>query len=80
MKSARQTVTDLKLTREEMISILAWNDSNGTFTDEDSKAEGLEPFTEAQAYSYLHIEAEMASLTVEEFVTDCRSHIEKEGN
>ena len=29
--------------REQVIEWLCWNDSDGTYTDEDSEREGLEP-------------------------------------
>lgn len=36
-------------TREQLIEWLVSNDSNGTYTDESSKAEGLEPLTKEEA-------------------------------
>lgn len=32
-------------TREDIIGWLAWNDHNGTFTDRDSDAEGIDRLT-----------------------------------
>lgn len=36
-------------TREQLIEWLVSNDSNGTYTDESSRGEGLEPLTKEQA-------------------------------
>lgn len=36
-------------TRGDFIALLKWNDRNGTFTDEDSAAEGLPPLTREAA-------------------------------
>lgn len=39
--------------REAIIAILAWNDSNGTYTDADSRAEGMDPLSHAEALAIL---------------------------
>ena len=38
-----------KATREQIIKWLISNDSNGCYSDEQSKREGLEPITRSQA-------------------------------
>lgn len=38
-----------RMTRDECIQWLAWNDPNGTYSDADAIAEGLAPLTESQA-------------------------------
>ncbi len=35
--------------RKSLLEWLAWNDRNGFFTDEQSKAEGMEPMTKNDA-------------------------------
>jgi hypothetical protein len=40
-------------TRETLIQWLCWCDGNGTFTDEDSRAEGHEPLTLAECWGIL---------------------------
>lgn len=35
--------------RKSLLEWLAWNDRNGIFTDEQSKAEGMEPMTKNDA-------------------------------
>ncbi len=40
-------------TREQIIEWLAWNDPNGTYTDQDSTAEGGSPLTLEQAKSLM---------------------------
>lgn len=37
------------MTREQAIEWLCWNDPNGIYTDEQSKAEGLPPITLREA-------------------------------
>ena len=38
-----------KHSREYLIDMLAWNDRNGVFRDEDSEREGFKPITKAEA-------------------------------
>jgi len=38
-----------RLSRAELIRALVWIDPQGAWTDEDSRAEGLEPITRAEA-------------------------------
>jgi hypothetical protein len=37
------------MNREQAIKWLCWNDPHGIYTDEDSKAEGLQPITLQEA-------------------------------
>ena len=39
----------LKMDRETLIKVLEWNDRNGTYNDEESEAEGLDPITKEEA-------------------------------
>jgi len=52
-RPARQARILNEGTREDVIQWLAWNDANGVYTDEASKAEGLEPLTLEQARSIM---------------------------
>lgn len=40
-------------TRENLISLLATNDMNGIYTDEDNEAEGYDPLTRDEAIEYI---------------------------
>jgi hypothetical protein len=42
-----------KHTREYLISMLAWNDRNGVFTDKDCELEGMKPMTKADAINLI---------------------------
>lgn len=37
------------MTREQAIEWLCWNDPNGIYSDDDSRAEGYPPITEEEA-------------------------------
>jgi len=39
----------LKMDRKSLIKVLEWNDPNGIYSDDDSRAEGYPPITEEEA-------------------------------
>ena len=39
----------LKMNRKSLIKVLEWNDPNGIYSDDDSRAEGYPPITEEEA-------------------------------
>jgi len=39
----------LKMDRRSLIKVLEWNDPNGIYSDDDSRAEGYPPITEEEA-------------------------------
>ena len=55
---SRQTDIIRNGTREQVIAWLAWNDSNGVYTDQDSIDEGLEPLTIEQARDIMRSQME----------------------
>lgn len=58
--------------REELIRWLQWNDHNGSFSDEDSEREGMDPITVEDAVDLImnHVEENME--TPEEMVRGAR--------
>jgi len=58
--------------RERLISWLMWNDRNGSFSDEDTEREGMDPITVEDAVDLIMNHVEENLQTPEEMVVSAR--------